>query len=795
MDTGKNHISNRHTKSCIRWVIFVCLLLLIKTSHSQYQPTNRPIKLGVLVDNYPFSFRGEHGKMQGFAYELLAEIELVMGLRFERIIGNTQEINAAFREGNIDVLQSYARATHRDSTTAFSVPYLTMWGQIFVREDLKNITNLNDLKGRKVLVHRGSVGEQLLRKSGLDSSIVIVESVEKALVLISRGEGDATLASRLTGLSLINKHKLEHLSVVNTPIEGYKVEYCIAVQKQNHELLEQINEGLAILVRTGKFDYLYQKWFGFVEPVGYSTEQILLAIAFGLAIALLVAIWSYLRQLTLKNRIANQAKSLRESEEKYRTIYEHSNIAILLTAPDGSIFSANKFACTLFGYSEEEICHAGRELIVDTSDTRLDPFLTERKKTGHATGELSLKKHDGTKFPGEVISAIFIDSEGHERSTMFVKDLSEQKRTEKLIGTLSKTVEQSPNSIIITDEQGRIEFVNEKYKSFMQFELDEVKGLHPRILDPEEGLPEIAHSVSDAMHSGTVWKGEFQNFKKDGTAFWGNVVISPIMDENGNVSNFILIIEDISEKKQMLDDLIHAKEKAEESDRLKTTFLQNISHEIRTPMNSIIGFSESLNDPDLPTEMRKEFPSYIIQNSQQLLSIISNIIHIAAIESGHATVNASTTNINTLLRRMYHLYHAEAKRKQLLFQCTESPSNQLATIFSDEVMLNEILSNLLSNAFKYTEQGSISYGCKIMEDKAEFFIEDTGIGIEPKMHEEIFKQFRQVALSNNKLYGGSGLGLSIAKGYVELLAGTIGFTSEPGKGSRFFFTIPFAKTS
>ena len=323
----------------------------------QTAPESRNPRLGVLVDNYPFSFRRADGRVEGFAYELLQEIEQVMGLRFERIQGSTAEINGAFRERRVDLLQSFARSPERESTAEFSVPYLTMTGQIFVRAGGPDINSLADLKGRRVLVHRGSLGEELLRKAGLGDAVIHVESVEQALVMLDRGEGDATLATRLTGLALAHRLGLTRLRALDVKVEGYEVAYCIAVQKGNHVLLAQINEGMALLVRTGQFDKLYRQWFGFVTPAGYSAEHVLLAVAVGLALALGVAIWAVVRQRTLAQRIARQTEALRESEQKLRNVIDGlgPNNFVGLLALDGTLLEANRPALVAAGLRLEDV--------------------------------------------------------------------------------------------------------------------------------------------------------------------------------------------------------------------------------------------------------------------------------------------------------------------------------------------------------------------------------------------------------------------------------------------------------
>ncbi len=296
-------------------------------------PPSRPTRVarvGVLTDNYPYSFRDTDGHIKGFAYDVVEGVEQAMGLRFVRTEGNTQEIAAAFKAGRLDMLQSLAQFPERENDADFSVPYLTMAGAIFVRQNETRIQTLDDLRGRKVAVHRGSLGETVLRRSGLEASIVYVQSVEQALEQLERGEADATMVTRLTGLTLASHLGLNHLKVLPAEVPGYDVRYCIAVQEGDRELLAQVNEGLAVLVRTGKFDEIYRRWFGHIEPGKYSVTQVVEAVAVGLALALLVAIWSSMRQRKLRQRIAGQAQALRASEERYRGLFEGAYDGLLV---------------------------------------------------------------------------------------------------------------------------------------------------------------------------------------------------------------------------------------------------------------------------------------------------------------------------------------------------------------------------------------------------------------------------------------------------------------------------------
>lgn len=258
--------------------------------------------------------------------------------------------------------------------------------------------------------------------------------------------------------------------------------------------------------------------------------------------------------------------------------------------------------------------------------------------------------------------------------------------------------------------------------------------------------------------------------------------------------HYQVINQDITDQKKLTLDLITAKEKAEESDRLKTAFLHNISHEIRTPMNAIVGFSEFLNDPDLLPEHRKQYIDIIIMSSNHLLSIITDIISIATIEAGQEKINETETNLNSTLELIQKQFMLRAEKQNIILNLYPSLPNADFKILTDEIKLVQILTNLIGNALKFTYKGHIDVGYEIVETihelSLQFFVEDTGIGIPTEMQGEIFKRFRQVESATTRKFGGSGLGLAITKAYVELLGGKIWVESEEGKGSKFYFTIP-----
>jgi signal transduction histidine kinase/ActR/RegA family two-component response regulator len=236
--------------------------------------------------------------------------------------------------------------------------------------------------------------------------------------------------------------------------------------------------------------------------------------------------------------------------------------------------------------------------------------------------------------------------------------------------------------------------------------------------------------------------------------------------------------------------LRHAEQKAIDSDRLKTAFLQNISHEIRTPMNSIVGFSELLKDKNISDIEKTEYLNLIGKSSDQLLNIVNEVLDISLIETGNISVAKKRVNLNNLIDEIYLLYKPLIK-DDISFSSVKGLADPLSLIHTDAIKVRQTLNNLLNNAIKFTDYGYIRFGYNLVNDELEFFVEDSGIGINIDFHRDIFDRFRKVGPENIKIYEGVGLGLAICKGNIDLLKGRIWLESEAGKGSKFFFAIPY----
>lgn len=311
------------------------------------------------------------------------------------------------------------------------------------------------------------------------------------------------------------------------------------------------------------------------------------------------------------------------------------------------------------------------------------------------------------------------------------------------------------------------------------------EGVHPDDLDF------CVNTYLTAFEKHEPFNMEYRIRHFSGEYRWLSDMGTPNFNSKGKFIGYIGHCFDITERKESEQELIRAKEHAEESDRLKTAFLQNMSHEIRTPMNAIIGFSSLLEDHDLQEEDKKKFISIIRNSANQLLSVVTDILTISALEKKQERININIVNINELLDELYAIFQAQAMKKNISIILNKTATNKDTEVYTDKTKLTEILTNLLANALKFTSVGCVEFGYVLNENNFEFYVKDTGIGIDPVYLEKIFQRFQQGDTSINYHYGGTGLGLSISKGFVELFGGEIWVESELGKGSTFRFTIPY----
>ena len=356
-----------------------------------------------------------------------------------------------------------------------------------------------------------------------------------------------------------------------------------------------------------------------------------------------------------------------------------------------------------------------------------------------------------------------------------------------------RVFESSPDPMLVVDPAAMILDFNSAFLEVFGVEPELVYGQKIfRFVHPEDWRRAI-QDFNRTWEAGYLKNLEYQIVIPNGVTFDGEASSGAIYGTNGKPESMVLILKDITERKDAERRLLEAKYQAEESDRLKTAFLSNMSHEIRTPMNAIVGFSDLLSDEELTQEDRRDFIAQINQGADDLMRLIDDIIDIAKIEAGQVNVHIAECFIKDLFKELELMFQQNIMRSGKdnvsLVLKWDWPMTDLA-IYTDPFRLKQILVNLLGNAVKFTEEGEIVLGIEDHPEGIRFYVKDSGIGIKESKQKVIFDRFMQGHETKTKLYGGTGLGLAISKNLTEILGGEIGLESVSGEGSTFWFLLP-----
>jgi len=486
----------------------------------------------------------------------------------------------------------------------------------------------------------------------------------------------------------------------------------------------------------------------------------------------------------------------RQTEQKLIQLskgIEQSPASIIITDTKGNIEYANSKLTEITGYTFEEIVGKNPSIFQSgyTTQEEYEILWKTIREGNEYRNEIQNRKRNGELFWESVLISPIRNESGEIINFLAIKeDITDRKKADLQIQKLSVAIEQNPASVIITNTEGIIEYVNKKFITVSGYSINELIGKVVRILKPGHTPDHIYIEIWNNLFAGQEWRGDHLNRKKNREKYWESVLISPIKNKEGKTTNFIILSEDISERKKMEKELITAKEKAEESDRLKSAFLANMSHEIRTPLNSILGFSDLLTESDLDPLMRSEFADLINSSGNNLLAIINDVLDISKIEAGQIVLVEMPVNAQKLISEIQKEYSYKANSKNIELRLASNTHLDNIILISDEMRIKQVLINFVGNALKFTEKGYIEIGVKLTNQTIQFHVKDTGIGIAKEFHEKVFDRFRQVEASPSRKYGGNGLGLAITKNLGELLGGKIWLESVPNRGSTFYFALP-----
>jgi len=494
-------------------------------------------------------------------------------------------------------------------------------------------------------------------------------------------------------------------------------------------------------------------------------------------------------------------KQAEESLLKLKKAIETSGEAIFLTDREGIFTFINPAFTTLYGYTADEVVGKSTPRIFKSGtldQSVYDHFRLTLFNGTEVRGELINKRKDGAMIDIESSATPIFDEQKNIIGFLGIqRDISDRKRAEAELQESERYLKDTQEIAMIGSYN--FDMISGKWTSSEI--MNKIFGITSNYNKSYEGWVSLVHPDSQEMISDYFIQkviGQKAKFdieyrilrKNDNQERWVHGLGRLNFDDNNQPTSMIGTIRDITESKLAEFELTKAKEKAEESDRLKSAFLANMSHEVRTPLNSILGFSKLLTDPDFNPEQKNEFINNILTNGNHLLTIISDIMDISKLESGEITIRKSQINAQKFISHIKNQFTFDAEAKGLELKLTLPDTEVETVIFADIDRLGQIFNNLISNAIKFTPNGQIEIGYYPCDKMLKFYVRDTGIGIPTQYHSRIFDSFRQVEDASTRTYGGNGLGLAISQNLVELMGGTLWVESEPGKGSTFYFTIP-----
>ncbi len=506
----------------------------------------------------------------------------------------------------------------------------------------------------------------------------------------------------------------------------------------------------------------------------------------------------FIRDITERKR--NEALQ-NEREIWFASMFDQAPLGYQSLDENGRFISINGAWTETMGYTSEEV--VGRSFGEFLAPEFVEPF-RERfplfKSRGKIHSEFEMIHKSGQRRFIAFEGRIGYTPEGKFRQThCILQDITERKQIEedllKRNTFIQIVLDNLPIGVALNEIDGGSAFyMNRKFEEIYGWpkaELTDIDHFFQKVYPDEKYRNEIINQVMADIASGDLTRMHWDGMAvthQDGSKHLINAANIPLYEQNIMVSTAY----DITEQKNTERELVRAKEKAEESDLLKSAFLANMSHEIRTPMNGILGFTELLKDPDLSETEKDKFIRIIEKSGIRLLGIINDIIDLSKIESRQVVTKLNPTNINKQLVFLQSFFLPEAESKGIRITLRTGLEGPEAVVITDQEKLYAILTNLIKNAIKFTQGGSIYIGYEKKSGSVEFFVKDTGCGIPALKRGIIFERFRQGENSFSRAYEGAGLGLAISKGYVENLGGKIWVESEEGVGSTFYFTIPIS---
>ena len=817
-----------------------------------------------LDDNYPpYVFRDRDGQMKGYLIDVWALWSKKSGIRADLRPSDWSAALEAFAGGEAQVIDTVFNTPARQKVMDFTAPYADLPVPIMVHKSIQGIAGVATLRGFSVGVKAGDACGDKLAGGGV-SRLDEYPNYEEMVNAAAGGTLRIFCMDAPPAHFLLNRAGVD--GEFNEAFTFYQGQFHRAVKRGDQVLLSAINEGFDA-ISPAEYQALNEKWMGrpFLSPSRNPYLRYAPAVLF--ILGSMLGLWTFVLRRTVEKRTRelemerHQLSALvSEQQQQANRLQEVSaELSATLQAIPDLLFELDeegRFLNYWVGNNNELavppeaiIGHDIGELLPPHAAEVCMAAIAEAAAKGSSRGQLiklpvpagehwfelstTLKSAEARpkrfmmlsrKVTDRVEAQISLEaaraqsdtllSESDRMREVLLSMLEDQQMADEKVRHLSQAVEQSPESIVITDLNGTIEYVNEAFVQNSGYSRNELIGLNSRILQSGQTLRSSYDDLWATLLDGRTWSGQFINKRKNGEIYYEHALIAPIRQPDGAVMNYLAVKQDITEKKRLgeeldrhrhhLEELVAtrtaelaaAKQAAEVANQSKSAFLANMSHEIRTPMNAIIGFTHMLQRTSRAQEDQEKLAK-IRDSADHLLSVINDVLDISKIEAGKVVLEQVDFDLQAQMSRVVELIRSRADEKGLALVVEPMPAFA-GCLRGDPTRLSQALVNYLGNAVKFTECGSVSLRCQLVDANPEqirlrFEVSDTGIGIAPEVIPRLFSAFEQADNSTTRHYGGTGLGLAITRRLAEMMGGEAGVESQPGQGSTFWFEACFGR--
>ncbi len=778
------------------------LTIFVNIATLSFSQNRKEIVVGI-HSSYPITFQNDAGEFKGMCVDFLNAIEEEENIKIVYVHGEYSDLIEKVKTGEIDILPGTAYTETRAKELKYSKQaFLTIWSAVYVREG-SDIQTMKDIRNKKVALIKGDYNSENFYNLMNSLEIPIIKKEycchKHVFEAVKDKDADLAIVDNTFGAAKHSEFKLKMTDVVFNP---FKI-YFVSNKSDKKQAIEIIDKYLLKWKQKAGSPYskAHLKWLA-TELEKVKSEVIPDWLWIVLCLTIFIAIVAFLTVIYFKNKVVKSTKKILRvqkdvyiAESRFKIYINNSPQGIFVMNKIWQFREANPAYLTFIGYTMEELLSLTLEdvLLPENIDQDLEAYNKIMQE-----GEISYETQ--TILKNREIKWIKIQAKIIEKDKIliFVSDIDLKKKYDEHIhnayNMLHKVINSVPQIIFWKDKGLNILGGNERYILDAGFKSEEeIIGKTDYDCAWSNLAEEYRIDDFEVMKSGKSKHFVKEIIDENGKTTWLDTIKVPLFNTEGSVIGILGTVEDVTEKMQYEEKIIAAKNKAEESDRLKTAFLHNMSHEIRTPMNAIMGFADILPDCYDNKEMLEKYSKIIYGRGHDLLEIIEDILNIARIESGYLSSNITKITLQSIFSELDDFFVAYKNRilkENVILNIVDKQNISECEFSLDSGKLKQILINLISNAFKFTKEGSIELGVEKNDKELFFYISDTGIGIPKEKYEKIFERFSQVDTNYETILRGTGLGLSIVKGLLDHLGGKIWLESEVNKGTTFYFSIP-----